>query len=131
MTTDAGFNYVRRVDADALGMLPLADRYSQQLLDRGPGGRGASVAYIRTPPGGGSPRGTHAHPWDQIFYILEGTMMIEVEGKTMPAEPGSLVVFPAGVPHRNWNESSAPTVHLAFGAPPWLDVNPPETLAGP
>jgi hypothetical protein len=27
------------------------------------------------------------------------------------------VVFPRGVPHRNWNGGSEPTVHLAFNVP--------------
>ena len=28
-----------------------------------------------------------------------------------------MVVFPAGVPHRNWNAGSEPTVHLAINVP--------------
>jgi quercetin dioxygenase-like cupin family protein len=113
----ADFAYVRRVDAGALGALPPDARFSQKLIDQGTGGRNASVAYIRTPPGGGSPRGLHTHEWEQIFYVLEGTMTIEVEGERLTAGAGSLVVFPAGVPHRNWNDSDAATVHLAVNTP--------------
>ncbi len=54
---------------------------------------------------------------DQIFYIVSGTMSIEVEGKAYQAGPGSLIVLPAGVPHRNWNGGTQPTVHLAINAP--------------
>jgi quercetin dioxygenase-like cupin family protein len=110
------FRYIRRADADALGGSP-SERYSEKLLRRGEGGIGSAVAYIRTPPGGGSPEGTHTHEFDQIFYVLDGTMTVEVEGERMIAGPGSLVVFPAGTRHANWNETDAATVHLSFGAP--------------
>ena len=76
------FQYIRRADEDALGA-SLPERYSEKLLRRGEGGIGSAVAYIRTPPGGGSPEGTHTHEFDQIFYVLDGTMTIEVEGERM------------------------------------------------
>jgi ethanolamine utilization protein EutQ (cupin superfamily) len=38
----------------------------------------------------------HVHAVDQIFYILSGTMSIEVEGKRYDCPPGSLIIFPAG-----------------------------------
>jgi mannose-6-phosphate isomerase-like protein (cupin superfamily) len=59
----------------------------------------------------------HIHAVDQIFYILSGTMSIEIESKQYDCSPGSLIIFPAGVRHRNWNGSSEPTVHLAFQTP--------------
>ena len=40
-----------------------------------------------------------------------------VEGQQYEAPPGSLIFFPRGVPHRNWNAGSVPTVHLAFNTP--------------
>jgi quercetin dioxygenase-like cupin family protein len=86
-------------------------------LDHNSGGKHCSINWIRTPAGGGSPAGLHTHVVDQIFYVLEGTMNIEVEGKEYLAPPGSLVVFPAGVPHRNWNGGTDATVHIAFNAP--------------
>jgi mannose-6-phosphate isomerase-like protein (cupin superfamily) len=59
----------------------------------------------------------HTHTVDQIFYILRGMMSIEIEGKQYDCGPGSLVIFPAGVPHRNWNDTGEPTVHLVFNTP--------------
>ena len=61
--------------------------------------------------------GTHTHTVDQLFYILSGTMSLEIEGRAYAAGPGTLVVFPAGVPHRNWNGGAEATVHLAFNTP--------------
>jgi quercetin dioxygenase-like cupin family protein len=111
------FPYLRTVDVDALAAVGADERFSQKLIDRSSGAQVTSVAYIRTPPGGGSPRGLHTHDWEQIFYILDGTMAIEVDGQRFDAQPGSLVVFPQGVPHRNWNDTDGATVHLAFNAP--------------
>ena len=44
-------------------------------------------------------------------------MSIEIEGKQYSGGPGSLIILPAGVRHRNWNGGSETTVHLAFHTP--------------
>jgi quercetin dioxygenase-like cupin family protein len=93
------------------------ERFTQALLDQASGGTHCAINYIRTPSGGGSPAGLHTHDVDQIFYILSGTMSVEVSGTEYQCPPGTLVVFPAGVPHRNWNAGAQPTVHLAINAP--------------
>jgi quercetin dioxygenase-like cupin family protein len=120
--------YVRTVDDAALAATSPADRFTHVFLDHASGGKHCSINWIRTPAGSGSPAGLHTHVVDQIFYVLEGTMNIEVEGKEYLAGPGSLVVFPAGVPHRNWNGGSEATVHLAFNTPL---PNPNEPFARP
>jgi quercetin dioxygenase-like cupin family protein len=109
--------YIRKVDQAALAGAPPEQRFSQWLLDQDSGARSCSINYIKTPAGGGSPAGMHTHATDQIFYILAGTMSVEIEGKQYECPPGTLVVFPAGVPHRNWNGGAEPTVHLAINAP--------------
>ena len=109
--------YVRKVDESALAAAGPDERFSQFLLDHTSGSKHCSINWIRTPAGQGSPAGMHTHVVDQIFYILSGTMSLEIEGTTYAAPPGTLVVFPAGVPHRNWNGGSEPTVHLAFNTP--------------
>ena len=111
------FRYVLPVDTEAVARLGTHERYSQKLIDAASGGRQAAVNYIRTPPGGGSPRGMHTHTWEQLFYVLDGVMSIEVDGQRHDVGPGSLIVFPAGMPHRNWNETDKDTVHLAINAP--------------
>ena len=106
---------IRTVDFAALR--GSADRHTQRLLDRASGGTSCQISCIKTPPRSGSPEGLHTHDVDQIFYVLEGTMSIEVAGATSEAGPGSLIVFPMGVPHRNWNAGQEPTVHLSIAAP--------------
>jgi len=109
--------YVRSIDSAALSATGPQERFTQALFDHTSGAKSCSINVIKTPAGGGSPAGMHTHVVDQIFYILSGTMSVEVEGTEYECPPGSLVVFPAGVPHRNWNAGSEPTLHLAFNTP--------------
>src|SRR5437016_4681509 len=106
---------VRKVDFAALANS--SERYSQVLLDHTSGGRTCMVQYIRTPAGGGSPAGMHVHDVDQHFFLISGVMNVDIKGELLSVEPGTLIVFPAGTPHRNWNAGSEPTVHLAFNTP--------------
>ena len=110
-------DYVRKVDFAAIDGTGPDERFTQILLDHTSGATSCSIFCIKTPAGGGSPAGLHTHAVDQMFYILKGTMSIEIEGRHYEADPGTLVVFPAGVPHLNWNGSSEPTLHLAFNTP--------------
>ena len=107
--------YVRKVDFAQLATGN--ERVVQSLLDRDSGATSCSVNCIKTPPGEGSPAGMHTHVVDQLFYILSGTMSLEIAGQSHVAGPGTLVVFPAGVPHRNWNGGTEATIHLAVSAP--------------
>ena len=106
--------YVRTVDFAALEAS--ATRATQPLLDRD-SAASCQINCIKTPAGDGSPAGLHTHAVDQAFYILSGTMSLEIEGRQYQAGPGTLVFFPAGVPHRNWNAGGEPTVHLAINTP--------------
>jgi quercetin dioxygenase-like cupin family protein len=112
---DITMQYVRPVDFDALSAA--TERYTQTLVDQQTGPASCAIQCIKTPPGGGSPAGLHTHAVDQAFYILSGKMGVEIEGKEYEAGPGTLVVFPAGVPHRNWNAGQEPTVHLTINTP--------------
>jgi mannose-6-phosphate isomerase-like protein (cupin superfamily) len=107
--------YLRKLD---LAELEAADdRVVRVLLDRDSGATSCNVTCTKTPPGDGSPAGLHTHVVDQMFYILSGTMSLEIAGRPYTAGPGTLVVFPAGTPHRNWNGGTEATVHLAFNSP--------------
>ena len=107
--------YVRQVDFNAFNASP--ERVSQALLDQDSGAATCTINCIKTPAGGGSPAGLHTHAVDQVFYVLSGSMGVEIKGQEYEAGPGTLVVFPEGVPHRNWVVGSEPTVHLAIQSP--------------
>ena len=109
--------YVRRVDFAAIERSGADERLTQKLFDHTSGAKTCMIDCIKTPAGGGSPAGMHIHDVDQIFYILSGTMSIEIEAQQYDCPPGSLIIFPAGVRHRNWNGGNEPTIHLAFATP--------------
>ena len=109
--------YVRIVDFTAIERSGEDEQLVQSLLDHTSGASTCRINCVKTPVGGGSPAGLHTHDVDQIFYVLSGTMSIEIEHKQYTCPSGSLIVFPAGVRHRNWNGGDSPTVHLAFSTP--------------
>ena len=109
--------YVRKVDFAAIDSSKADERFAQNLLGHTSGANTCEINCFKTPPGGVSPAGMHIHDVDQIFYIMSGTMSIEIEGENYECSPGSLVVFPAGIRHRNWNDGSEPTIHLAINTP--------------
>jgi len=41
----------------------------------------------------------HDHE-DELFYIISGTLFIEMNDKTLELHPGELVIIPKGTPHR-------------------------------
>ena len=108
---------LRTIDGEARLARGLDRRYEQNLIDATNGGMDTMVRYVATPPGEGSPAGLHVHDFDQLFYIVAGVMNIEIDGDEFVAEPGNLVVFRQGIPHRNWNAGEVETIHLAINTP--------------
>lgn len=78
----------------------------------------------------------HIHDFDQLYWVLEGTLHVEVADQVHDVAPGHLVVLPAGVPHRNWNPGPSTERHLALlvpaptGAPRDLEVTWAVTRSG-
>ena len=110
-------DYVRNIDLDAMNDRSQGKHLIEALYDRNSGAKHCAINCISTPVGGGSLTGMHYHDVDQIFYILQGTMSVEIEDQHYECPPGTLVIFPAGVKHRNWNGGSEATIHLAINAP--------------
>jgi quercetin dioxygenase-like cupin family protein len=104
--------FLRTVDFERLAAS--GGKESQQLLGNDSGVTSCTVNCIKTPPGDRPPATVYTHPFDQLFYVLSGTMSLEIGGNKHEAGPGTLVVLPAGVPHRNWNGGSEPTLHLVI-----------------
>ena len=75
----------------------------------------------------GPPTSWHIHDFAQLFWVLEGTLAIEIAGERYDVTPGHLVVLHAGIPHRNWNEAGPAERHLAFliPAPTRLPISRP------
>ena len=80
--------------------------------------------------------GAHAHSEDDIFYVLEGTMSILVDGQWRNATKGSFVLVPGGVTHdfENRGDTRAGVLNVSIpGAfephmpaiAEWFSKNPP------
>lgn len=55
---------------------------------------------LELPPGGRVPGPLHLHPLqEERFEVVSGTMAFRMRRERLVAEPGEVVVVPAGVPH--------------------------------
>jgi quercetin dioxygenase-like cupin family protein len=75
-------------------------------------GREAVTAVVEFQPG--ATVGRHTHPGEEIGYILEGTLVFEIEGKpTVTLSAGQTFFIPSGTVHNATNKSSSPAKVLA------------------
>ncbi len=87
------------------------------LANRESGSTNASVYLTELAPGASGPP-THVHDFDQFYFVVEGALEVEVGLAKHTVGPNTLVVLPAGVPHRQRNASAdAIERHLAILAP--------------
>lgn len=94
-----------------------ASRFSQVVLaDRSSGLESLSLGVFRVPAGGKGP-GMHVHRFDQIYYMISGSMELDIGFEHYTVGPHTLVVLPAGMPHRNWNASADVEYHLNLRVP--------------
>jgi len=71
----------------------------------------------------------HSHDEDDVFYVIEGTMDIYVEGEWTAAPRGSFVLVPGGVKHAFKNSSDERAGALNIGAPGGFETRMPELVA--
>ncbi len=57
------------------------------------------------------------HGQDELYYVVEGRAVLEVNGGQKPVQPGSLVFVAAGVTHRFHSIASKLTVLVIFAPP--------------
>jgi mannose-6-phosphate isomerase-like protein (cupin superfamily) len=133
--TDAPTEPVRHPHAGVRRLDPAAFRgerfQTQPMADRSTGSEHVRIYVARVPPGGGGPT-THVHEFDQLYFVLRGTMQLEIALGRYTAGPNTLVVLPAGVPHTNWNDGPEVESHLALLAPtppPGMRLDHPVTFA--
>ena len=113
--TDTASKYIRQIDFATFN----ADRkrFNQRMVDRSNSDiTSCAVNYVRNPPYGGTPGGEHKHEYDQLMFLISGKMMVKIDGEVFPVQAGTLMVFPAGVPHHFWNLDEE-TLHLTIMAP--------------
>lgn len=86
------------------------------LLTRDSGAMHATLYVGQVLPGASGPP-LHIHRFDQFYLVLSGRLHVEIALDRHVAERHTLVVIPAGVPHRQWNEGPEVERHLTMLVP--------------
>ena len=77
------------------------------------GTTGREVVQVRAEFEPGAAVGRHTHPGEEISYLLEGSIELEVDGKTQTIEAGKPFFIPAGTVHSAKNTGKGPAKVLA------------------
>src|SRR4051794_25045701 len=78
------------------------------------------MAEGSVPPGGGPPAHVH-HREEESFHVLQGTVTIQVGGKTLHASPGDFVYLPRGIEHSFKNTGNVDAKFLLVVTPAGLE----------
>ena len=89
-----------------------ARRIDLQRHDLSVPGREAVQVIVEIAPGTASP--THTHPGEEIIYVLEGSLVYEVEGRPpVTLKAGDVLFIPAGTIHAAKNVGTGRGAELA------------------
>lgn len=70
-------------------------------------GKHGAIALAEFKPGGVTPK--HTHPGEELLYVLEGSVSIEIDGQAPHVlRAGDTLLIPAGVPHLGRNLGTLP-----------------------
>lgn len=78
------------------------------------------MAEVTVPPGGGPPPHIHRRE-DETFCVQQGSLTIQVGGKTLHASPGDFVFLPRGITHCFKNTGNAEAKFLMVATPAGLE----------
>ena len=95
----------------AFQLSDLPGRDASRQFEGGERGAGVPISFYeeKTEPGRGP--GPHRHPYGEVFILHEGEVEFEVEGETIAARPGSVVVVPPETVHGFTNVGESP-IHM-------------------
>ena len=74
---------------------------------------GREVVQVRVDFAPGAAFGAHTHPGEEVAYVLEGTLVYELEGKPITLKAGESLFIPAGAVHAAKNAGNQPAAELA------------------
>jgi mannose-6-phosphate isomerase-like protein (cupin superfamily) len=119
---------IRRAQDDGPGVITPSSGFNvRNLADRVSGSKNVSIAQVDLQPALGGAR-LHFHDFDQFYFVLEGTLDLQIGTKKMAAGPNSLVVLPAGTLHANFNAGPAAERHVTLRVPEPQKGEPLERL---
>jgi quercetin dioxygenase-like cupin family protein len=83
-----------------------------QQVDLSVPGREAVTAVAELQPGAAA--GRHTHPGEEVGYVIDGTVLVEIDGKSpMTLSGGKAFLIPAGTIHNAMNKGSGAARVLA------------------
>ncbi len=92
--------------AVALAQAPAFKRTVLQTMELSIAGREAVTAKAEFP--GGASSGRHTHPGEEVGYLLEGSVAVEMDGVSKTLKPGDTFAIPAGKVHNATNLGTGP-----------------------
>ncbi|MFF0223273.1 cupin domain-containing protein [Streptomyces sp. NPDC004629] len=107
--------------------LPEVGVEMQVLANRATGSDKGMVAVSRTEVDATVPP-YHSHEFDELIFVLAGTLAVDIGSERRKVRPHELVIMPARVPHRAWNEGPEPEQHLTIITPEPDSQNPADWL---
>jgi mannose-6-phosphate isomerase-like protein (cupin superfamily) len=113
----------------------LRDEKVHILLSKQDTGGALALFIDEVPPNGGPPLHIH-HQEDETFYLLEGELVMQVNGEQVTVGAGSVAFLPRGVPHTFTNPGTETARALVILTPGGLEgffaeVEPLVTQAEP
>jgi quercetin dioxygenase-like cupin family protein/catechol 2,3-dioxygenase-like lactoylglutathione lyase family enzyme len=78
------------------------------------------MAEVSIAPGGGNPPHIHSRE-DETFFVQQGTLTVQVGGKTVTASSGDVVCLPKGVVHCFQNNGNVDVTALVIAVPGGLE----------
>jgi quercetin dioxygenase-like cupin family protein len=78
------------------------------------------MAEVVVTPGGGNPPHIHTRE-EESFYLQQGTLTVQVGGKTLTASAGDFICLPRGVAHSFQNTGNVDAKFLLVATPAGLE----------
>jgi mannose-6-phosphate isomerase-like protein (cupin superfamily) len=72
--------------------------------------------------------GAHAHSDEHVFYVIEGTVAVEVAGHRTQASRGAYIVIPGGTPHDLENRGTVRAGFISINVPGGFEEMMPRLL---
>ena len=69
--------------------------------------------------------GVHAHPDDHVFYVIEGTVSVLIDGEWSHAHRGSYVLIPGGTSHDFENRETSRCGFISLNVPGGFETQMP------
>lgn len=93
----AGAKLVRATELRSLGIRVSEEGGGVRYLEGA--GHGLSISVYEGEVAPGSGPGEHTHPYVEVAIVCAGRARYVIGGRAFDAEPGDVVIIPAGEPH--------------------------------